>query len=266
MFTHLSPDDLHLHASQPRKNFDDDQLAELAESIKRVGVLTPLLVEKDEETGKWMLIAGERRLRASKIAGLESVPVWVAPKMSDHRVLMLIENVQRVDLSPVEEAHAYSGLVEKLDYTHEDVARATGKSRTHVTATMGLLRLPEAVLRRVEAGVITLGHARVLVTLETGQATHLASRIVAEGLSVASTREIVALSELPSASSPRRKSATPGPKIEAAVSTVAYELSELLATRVVPHGKAAKGSLTIHFMGREDLQRIADILGVKTEL
>src|SRR5690606_8505601 len=153
--------------SNPRRDFDPEQLEELTNSIREQGVMQPLLVRPSEDPNQFELIAGERRLRAAQLAGLHDVPVIIRD-VDDKEALELaiIENVQRVDLNPLEEAQGYGQLVEQFDYTQQDLAQVIGKSRSHVANTMRLLRLPQDVKDMVARGELTAGHARTLITAE----------------------------------------------------------------------------------------------------
>jgi len=177
--------------ANPRRTFDDDQLEELTNSIREKGVMSPLLVRPSEDPNIFEIIAGERRWRAAQRAGLHEVPVIVR-EVDDKEALELaiIENVQRADLNPLEEAMGYGQLIEQFDYTQQDLAQVIGKSRSHVANTLRLLRLPEDVRSMVSSGTLTAGHARTLITAEDPAA--LAQQIVSGGLSV---REAEALSQ-----------------------------------------------------------------------
>ncbi len=177
--------------ANPRRTFDADQLEELTNSVREKGIMSPLLVRPTNDPNVFELIAGERRWRAAQKAGLHEVPVIVR-EVDDKEALELaiIENVQRADLNPLEEAMGYGQLIEQFDYTQQDLAQVIGKSRSHVANTMRLLRLPEDVKSMVASGTLTAGHARTLITVE--DPAGLARQIVDKGLSV---REAEALSQ-----------------------------------------------------------------------
>src|SRR5215217_3560373 len=177
--------------ANPRRTFDADQLEELTNSIREKGVMSPLLVRPTDDPNIFELIAGERRWRAAQKAGLHEVPVIVR-EVDDKEALELaiIENVQRADLNPLEEAMGYGQLIEQFEYTQQDLAQVIGKSRSHVANTLRLLRLPEDVRSMVSSGTLTAGHARTLITAE--DPANLARQIVSGGLSV---REAEALSQ-----------------------------------------------------------------------
>ncbi|MBQ1809739.1 MAG: ParB/RepB/Spo0J family partition protein, partial [Erysipelotrichaceae bacterium] len=176
---------------QPRKNFDQDKLKELAESIREHGVFQPIIVRKAIDG--YELIAGERRLRASKLAGKEDIPAIVV-EFSDQEMMeiSLLENIQREDLNAVEEAAAYSQLIEKIGYTQEELAKHIGKSRTHITNMLRLLRLPDDIKEKVRSGKLSYGQARTLLAAEDEEKMHeLAERAVREGLSVRDLEKLV---------------------------------------------------------------------------
>lgn len=177
--------------ANPRRTFNNEQLEELTNSIREKGVMQPLLVRPSDDPNIFEIIAGERRWRAAQKAGLHDVPVIVRD-VDDKEALELaiIENVQRADLNPLEEAMGYGQLIEQFDYTQQDLAQVIGKSRSHVANTLRLLRLPEDVREMVSSGTLTAGHARTLITSE--DPATLARQIVAGGLSV---REAEALSQ-----------------------------------------------------------------------
>ncbi|MCS6961975.1 MAG: ParB/RepB/Spo0J family partition protein [Deltaproteobacteria bacterium] len=176
---------------QTRKNFDEEALAELAESIKHHGILQPLLVVS--EGSDFRLVSGERRLRAAKMLGLKEVPVIVLENKTDRDkvLIQLIENLQRVDLSPIEEARAYQKLIETHALSHEQIASSVGKSRAHVTNMLRLLALDSSVLEMVNKGVISVGHAKVLASLSSVAQRSLAKKVVTENLSVRALEERV---------------------------------------------------------------------------
>lgn len=236
--------------ANPRRTFDPEQLEELTNSIREKGVMQPLLVRPSEDPNIFEIIAGERRWRASQLAGLHEVPVIVR-EVDDKEALELaiIENVQRADLNPLEEAMGYGQLIEQFDYTQQDLAQVIGKSRSHVANTLRLLRLPEDVRAMVSSGTLTAGHARTLITAEDPAA--LARRIVSGGLSV---REAEALSQQREVSG--KKSA--GVPAERDPDTVALErrLSDALGLSVsLAHGERG-GKLEIRYKTLEQLDGI----------
>ncbi len=243
---------------QPRTVFDETALNELIASIKEIGILQPPVV-RQTSAGKYELVMGERRLRAAKAAGLKSIPVIIR-QTPDNELLReaLIENIHRSQLNPLEEGAAYAQLLNDFNCTHEELATKLGRSRPLISNTMRLLNLPPTVQRKVAAGVISAGHARALLGLtDESEIEKLANRIVAEGLSVRATEEAVAIH------SPKKKNATSKPgKTPASGETLAAAelLSDYLDTRVNVQGVGGKGKIIIEFAGREDLQRIVDLI------
>ena len=242
---------------QPRTVFDEEALNELIASIKEIGILQPPVVRKVSE-GRYELIMGERRLRAAKAAGLITIPVIIR-QTPDNELLReaLIENIHRSQLNPLEEAAAYAGLLTDFGCTHDELATKLGRSRPLISNMLRLLNLPPTVQRKVAAGVISAGHARALLGLsDEKEIEKLANRIVAEGLSVRATEEIVAIA------GPAKKSSKKKAKvgISGAALASAELLSDYLDTRVrIEQGKG-KGKITIEFAGNEDLQRIVDLI------
>jgi ParB family chromosome partitioning protein len=239
---------------QPREVFDEDSLAELAASIEAVGLLQPVVVRLSG-SGRYELIMGERRWRASQRAGLEVIPAIVR-QTSDDDLLRdaLIENLHREQLNPLEEAAAYQQLLDDFSATHEELAKRIGRSRPHISNTIRLLNLPPAVQKRVAAGILSAGHARALLGVEDPIAQEqLAYRIVAEGLSVRAVEEIVALGARP-AKGPR----TPGAKapVAPALKDLADRLSDVFDTRVKVELGQRKGKIVVEFASLDDLERI----------
>ena len=242
---------------QPRTVFDEDALNELIASIKEIGILQPPVVRKVSE-GRYELIMGERRLRAAKAAGLTTIPVIIR-QTPDNELLReaLIENIHRSQLNPLEEAAAYAGLLTDFGCTHDELAMKLGRSRPLISNTLRLLNLPPTVQRKVAAGVISAGHARALLGLsDEKEIEKLANRIVAEGLSVRATEEIVAIA------GPAKKSAKAKTKVGISGTALASAelLSDYLDTRVTIEQGKGKGKITIEFAGSEDLQRIVDLI------
>jgi ParB family chromosome partitioning protein len=242
---------------QPRTVFDETALNELIASIKSIGILQPPVVRKVGE-GRYELIMGERRFRAAKAAGLTSIPVIIR-QTPDNELLReaLIENIHRSNLNPLEEGAAYAQLLTDFGCTHDELAVKLGRSRPLISNTIRLLNLPEAVQRRVAAGVLSAGHARALLGLTEGaDIEKLAARIVAEGLSVRAVEEIIAT--LKPASKGAKKAAVKG--VSGAGLAAAELLSDYLDTRVSVETGKGKGKIVIEFAGSEDLQRIVDLI------
>jgi len=242
---------------QPRTVFDETALNELIASIKSVGILQPPVVRKVAEN-KYELIMGERRYRAAKAAGLTSIPVIIR-QTPDNELLRdaLIENIHRSNLNPLEEGAAYAQLLSDFGCTHDELALKLGRSRPLISNTIRLLNLPDSVQRKVASGVISAGHARALLGLtDATEIEKLASRIVAEGLSVRSTEEIIATMKPTSKSV--KKSSVKG--VSGAGLAAAELLSDYLDTRVSVESGKGKGKIVIEFAGNEDLQRIVDLI------
>lgn len=246
---------------QPRTVFDEGELEELIGSIREIGVLQPIVVRSvPDGDGAFELIMGERRWRATQAAGLTTVPAIIR-ETDDSDLLRdaLLENLHRSALNPLEEAAAYRQLLDDFGCTHEELAERISRSRPQISNTLRLLRLPPLVQRRVAAGVLSAGHARALLGLTDGaEIERLAQRIVAEGLSVRATEEIVALGGL---DEDRRAARTPrAGQRSAAIDELAGRLSDRFETRVrVDLGKN-KGRLTVEFASVEDLNRILDLM------
>lgn len=246
---------------QPRTVFDDDELAELVASIREIGVLQPVVVRPADGTAAapYELVMGERRWRAARDAGLDAIPA-IIKETSDDAMLRdaLLENLHRSQLNPLEEAAAYQQLLDDFGCTHDELATRIGRSRPQISNTLRLLRLPPLVARRLAAGVLSAGHARALLGLEDGAAMErLAQRIVAEGLSVRSVEEIVALGG--GAAPKERRTREPRPR-EERLDEVASRLSDRFDTRVSVTMGQRKGKVTVEFASLDDLDRIVALL------
>ncbi|MCD0452436.1 ParB/RepB/Spo0J family partition protein [Actinocorallia sp. API 0066] len=256
---------------QPRTHFDEEALEELATSISLVGLLQPVVVRELSpdtpfEPARYELIMGERRWRASQRADLPKIPAIIR-ETSDDDLLRdaLLENLHRQQLNPLEEAAAYRQLLDDFGATHEQLAARIGRSRPHITNTLRLLNLPPAVQRRVAAGVLSAGHARALLGLSSQESMEsLATRIVAEGLSVRAVEEIIALRDAdtpapaPTRASPRKPTA---PGLEA----IADRLSERYETKVRVDLGSRKGKIVVEFATLEDLSRILSTMAPDTD-
>ena len=237
---------------QPRTIFDEAALKELMVSIKEIGILQPPVV-REVSGGRYELIMGERRYRAAKAVGLKTIPVIIR-QTPDNELLReaLIENIHRSQLNPLEEGAAYAQLLSDFNCTHEELATKLGRSRPHLSNTMRLLTLPQAVQKRVALGIISAGHARALLGLsDAAEIEKLANRIVAENLSVRSVEEIIATGGSGKKST-KRKTRKGNPELN----EIAEELGDYLDTRVKIEGTASKGKIVIEYSGGEDLQRI----------
>ena len=233
---------------QPRGGMNADRLAELAESIRTHGVIQPLIVRISDQPDRYTLIAGERRLRASRMAGLEHVPVIVKDAADQAMLeLALVENVVRADLSPLEEAHAYRQLIEEFGLTQASVAARVGRSRVSVTNTIRLLNAPAEVLEALEEGLITEGHARALLGLPTAiDQVAVLRQVIERGLTVRQTEELSRTRSERTTSTPR---AAPPPRSE-----IAERLQRSLQTKVsVKAGPDGAGVLTIHYFTHDQL-------------
>ena len=250
---------------QPRTVFDEEALAELVFSIKEIGLLQPVVVRRSPDG--YELIAGERRLRASKLAGLLEIPAII--RDTDDIDLLrdaLLENLHRANLNALEEAAAYEQLLADFGCTQEELARRIGRSRPQVTNTLRLLRLPATVQRRVAAGVLSAGHARALLSLATPEAMDaLAQRVVAEGLSVRSVEELILLGD-GDGNKRERKARAPKPRTDSVadlIDDVQRRLGEVLDTRVHVEGLPranSRGKIVVEVADVEDLRRIADLI------
>lgn len=248
----LPIDSIDVNPRQPRNHFDEQALEDLARSIAESGVLQPVLVRK-LKGGRFELVAGERRLRASRKAGLKEIPA-VVRESSDSESLMLaiVENVQRADLGPLEEARAYQALIDEFDLTQEEVARRVGKTRPSISNSLRLLQLPEDTQAEIAAGRLSAGHARALLAVESDHARNaLAKEIVHRNLNVREAER--AASRTRAASSPPRR--------DPDVARIEADLSRALGTKVrIVLGKGGTGSIEIDYYNDDDLGRLADRL------
>lgn len=244
----LPLDQIHPNPYQPRLHFDQDKIEELAQSIREHGVFTPILVRK--AVSGYQLIAGERRLRAAKVAQLETIPSIVLEFSEEEMMeISLIENIQREDLNVIEEARAYENLLTKLNLTQEVLAKKVGKSRVHITNTLRLLQLPKGVQDLVINKVLTMGQVKPLITIEDPQKIQvLADKIAREGLSAREVEKLVK----------DKKPSTKEPVQATDYSYAERLLTDKLQTKV----KIAPKALTIHFSDDDDLNRLLEILGV----
>ena len=249
----VSVDSISPNPKQPRTVFNEEAMAELVASIKEIGILQPPVV-RQTSPGRYELIMGERRFRAAKLAGLRSIPVIIR-QTPDNELLReaLIENIHRSQLNPLEEAAAYTQLLQDFNCTHDELAQKLGRSRPLISNTMRLLNLPASVQSRVASGIISAGHARALLGLSNeAEIDRLAKRIVAEGLSVRAVEEIIAATSPKAASKTKKKSGGTSPE----VNEIAERLGDHLDTRVKIKGGKTKGEISIEFSGYADLARI----------
>jgi ParB family chromosome partitioning protein len=244
--------------NQPRKVFDDQKLTELEASIKARGIIQPLVVRKMPD--HYQIIAGERRWRAAQKAGLKKVPVLIQEATEDAAVEMaLIENIQRENLNPIEEATAYQSLIQAFDLTQEDVALRVGKDRTTVTNSLRLLRLPERIREDLTEGSLAMGHARALLSLESVpmQLIKVRDQVVSKNLSVRETEKLVQRTKK-AALSPPPPPKKPDPNILA----LENSLKQSLGTKVKIVAKKKGGKIEINYFSAEDLERLLERLGI----
>jgi ParB family transcriptional regulator, chromosome partitioning protein len=240
---------------QPRKAFEVEALRALADSIQAQGVIQPVLVRR--EGAGFQLIAGERRWRAAQIAGLQEIPAILRDVTeAEAFALALVENLQRTDLNPMEEAEGYRRLVDDFGLTQEEVSSRIGKDRSTVANAMRLLGLPESVKALLRSGALSMGHARALLGAAEAERVGLAERVANAGLSVRETEQLVRSRRRPSPKPGRSKKATPS----AAARALVEELQRALGTKVHLEDRGGRGTLAIDFFSYEDLERIVRLL------
>lgn len=240
---------------QPRTVFDEEALQELVASIKEIGILQPPVVRKNG--ARYELIMGERRFRASKLAGLKRIPVIIRQTPNNELLReALIENIHRSQLNALEEGAAYSQLLNDFNCTQDELAKKLGRSRTVITNMMRLLNLPTSVQQKVAAGTISAGHARALLGLTDAAAIEkLANRIVAEGLSVRTVEEIIAIAK----PSSKKKSGS-AKKSSPELKELGEKIGDVLDTRVRIESTGSKGEIIVEYSGAEDLQRLVKLI------
>lgn len=255
-------DDIQVNHYQPRHDFDEQALAELAQSIEANGIIQPLVVRKGV-TGGYQLIAGERRLRAAKMAGLKQVPV-VIRRSTDREALeiALVENIQRQNLNCIDEALAYLQLMEEFALTQEEVAKRVGKERATVANTVRLLKLPQAIIDDLKRQALSIGHGKVLLGLDDSGARLLAhAQIVERGLSVRDAEALVDAMRQGEKTQPVPPALVQAPTpIQSRMAALSQELTRKFSTRVELKGSEKKGKIQIHYGSREELDRILDTL------
>ena len=261
-YAEIDIDNIRPNSRQPRTVFDEDALAELVFSIGEIGLLQPIVIRPNtfDDGAEYELVAGERRWRASRLAGLMAIPAIIRDTADDVMLRdALLENLHRSQLNALEEAAAYQQLLDDFGCSQEELATRIGRSRPQVTNTIRLLRLPPAVQRRVAAGVLSAGHARALLGLDDSDAMErLAARIVAEGLSVRAVEEIVAIGDGDGRT--RTRVARPRQPVAPGLADLAERLSDKLETRVRVEAGKSKGKISIEFATMEDLERIVSVL------
>lgn len=247
-------DEIAPNESQPRKTFNKEKLEELARSIKTHGVIQPIVVRK--QGSHYEVVAGERRWRAARIAGLSEVPCIVRELTDEQNMLVaIIENVQREDLNPIEEARGIRVMIEDYELTQDEVAKAVSKSRPYITNALRMLKLPDAVLDMVSAGKLSAGHARAILSAKEEEQTEIAKHVETKGLSV---REAEKLSK--KGLSFDRKKPGKHPTKNAAVKQIESELSSALGTKVNLSQNGNKGKIEIEYYSREELEGLIEAL------
>ncbi|HCJ67199.1 MAG TPA: hypothetical protein DHV62_07740 [Elusimicrobia bacterium] len=241
---------------QPRNKFKEENLTELANSIKEKGLLQPLVISPSAIPGEYELLAGERRLRAAKLAGLNEVKVIIRPEVTEQERLQisLIENLQREDLNPIEEAQAYQKLIKEFGLTQEELAQRLGKSRAAIANTLRLLNLPQEIKETIASGTISSGHARNLVGLPVEEIQKLVQRIIQERLSVRETEKIVERFKVESLKLRKKK------KILPELVSLSEELQHLLGTKIKIKGNTKKGRIEIYYYSLSDLERLIGLI------
>lgn len=254
-------DKLQPNPQQPRTEFDPEALQELAESIKENGVIQPILVE-EAENGMYYIIAGERRTRASKIAGLKQVPVRIKSYSEEKKLeIALIENIQRENLNPLEEALAYKKLMEMTQITQDDVASRVGKKRSTVANALRLLKLPEDMQTSLADGKITAGHARALLSVPNSTEQRiLFGKIMGQGLSVREAERLASEINGTVPAAPKTAKPKPEEKRNPDLVNIEQQFIEALGTKVVLKGDLEKGSIQIDYFNKDDLDRLYSII------
>ena len=256
-FAEIPVDQIQPNARQPREAYDEEAMAELVHSVREIGLLQPIVVRQQGED-RFELVMGERRWRATKEAGLETIPAIVRETDDDAMLRdALLENLHRSQLNPLEEAAAYQQLLDDFECTHDDLANRIGRSRPQISNTLRLLKLSPAVQRRVAAGVLSAGHARALLGVESAEAQdRLAARVVAEGISVRGLEELVAVGGSETEEPRPRRSRPTAPGLE----DLAARLTDRLDTRVKVELGKRKGRITVEFASLPDLERIIGLI------
>lgn len=241
---------------QPRKYFNEEEIEELAHSIKEQGILQPILVRK--KGMKYELIAGERRLRAAKKAQLKKVPVIIKDATDEEALeLTIVENLQRENLNPIEEAAAYKTLLEQFSLTHEQIAKKVGKNRATVSNSMRLLDLPRKIQDSLKKGTITIGHARPLLSIsDINKQVDLWKQIISKNLSVRDVEALISSDNLKNASVSKTAKRQSAADLDPMLKDIKEKLIEALGTKVEIHGSSQKGKISIQYFSQEDLERI----------
>lgn len=260
----LSLEDIEANPDQPRKHFSQESLLELADSIKSQGVIAPILVKPDSAGHGYIIVAGERRFRASRLAGKEKIPVIIRDFTEEETLeIALIENIQRQDLTPIEEAKAYRHLMEKLNMTQQEVAHKVGKNRSTVANSLRLLNLAQGVQKSLETGELTAGHARALLALmNPSDQTLLHQRIVEQGLSVRETeRQASQLNQGIKKEVTKEQKSTPAfSEKDPHVRDIEQNFIDKLGTKVQLKGSLHKGKIEIDYLSPDDLERLMELI------
>jgi len=258
----VSLDEIHANPEQPRKHFEQERLLELADSIKSQGVISPILLKPNPQGG-FIIVAGERRFRASRLAGVDKIPAIVREFSEEETLeIALIENIQRQDLSPIEEAKAYRHLMEKLDMTQQEVAEKVGKKRSTVANSLRLLNLTDEVQQSLEEGLVSAGHARALLSLmNPSDQMLLHKRICEQGLSVREAeRQAGQLNQgIKKEVKPDKTSSTITPR-DPHVRDIEQNFIDKLGTKVQLKGSLKKGKIEIDYLSSDDLERLMELI------
>lgn len=248
---------------QPRKEFDETNLEELAQSIKENGIIQPLIVTADS-TNRYSLIAGERRLRASKLLGLSQVPVVIMDVDNEDSLLelALIENIQRTDLNPIEEAQAYRKLIEKFEYTQEQTAKRVGKQRSTITNLLRLLKLPQSIQDCISTGKLSEGHGRALIKLidEPLKMNEIREMIIKNGLSVRQTEKIIKKLAITKPASQKIKTSASHEIPQSYQKALITQLTNRLHSKVQIAQNGTRGKIEIEYYSVDDLERVVGLL------
>lgn len=250
----INLDDIKPNANQPRKTFDEEKIRELADSISENGLIQPVVLRRSGEG--YEIVAGERRWRAARLAGMKTIPSIIRELSEKELALFaIIENMQREDLNPIEEAKGVSSMVETYGMTQDQVSKSLGKSRPYVTNMLRLLRLPQQIQDMINEGKITNGHGRALLALPTEKMQiEVAKKIVSQGLSVRQTEELVRNGGTRRTPKPRKVKKSPD------VMQVETELKDIFGTKVSLKQSGKKGRIEIEYYGRDDMERLIDML------
>ena len=251
----IAVDKIKPNKNQPRTIFNEEKLQELAESIKQNGLIEPVVVMQSVAPGEYELIAGERRLRASKLAGMETIKAIVKDPISDKDKLdiALIENIQREDLNPIEEALAYKKYSQEYKYTQEEIAKAVNKNRSVIANTMRLLNLPENIQNMIIEGKISAGHGRMLASItDESKLQEMVNQILEQGLTVRDVEVAVAQT--------KNKKSAKKTEQDLEIVNLIDELQRKYGTKIAITGNGKKGKIILNYSNLEDLERISDIL------